>query len=45
MYLKKALTDRKVALATASGKAKLWVQYLGYVDILKAFICSEKTGN
>ena len=35
----------KLELSNLSRTAKFWVQYLGYVKILKEFIRAERTGN
>ena len=35
----------KNELPNASRTAKFWLQYLGYVDMLKTFLRAERTGN
>ena len=37
--------DQKVALASQSRTAKLWIQYLTYVDILRCTIRAERTSD
>ena len=43
--LEKIFQDYKTSLALTSRTAKLWIQYLGYIQILKDFIKAERTGN
>ena len=37
--------DQKVVLASQSRTAKLWIQYLTYVDILRCTIRAERTSD
>src|SRR6218665_3713190 len=43
--LDKIFQDYKTSLALKSRTGKLWIQYLGYIQILKDFIRAERTGN
>src|SRR6218665_621317 len=43
--LEKIFQDYKTSLALTSRPAKLWIRYLGYIQILKDFIRAEHTGN
>ena len=43
--LKECLLAHKAFLAEKSRTAKLWLQYIEYVETLKLFIRSERTGN
>ena len=40
-----ALQDAKSLLAKSSRTAKLWLQYLKYIDIVKTLIRAERTGD
>ena len=41
----KKLSSLKLSLSKRSCKAKLWIQYIEMIDILKKFIQTELTGN
>jgi hypothetical protein len=45
LSLEKLLKVYKETLAEKSRTAKLWLQYIEYVEILKLFIRAERTGN
>lgn len=45
MKLDKWLTKYKAILANRSPTAKLWLNYIEYVETLKLFIRAERTGN
>ena len=39
------LSEHKEYLVINSRTAKLWIQYISYVDLAKEFIKAERTGN
>lgn len=43
--LQECITNKKERLKNLSRTAKLWIQYLEYIDLLKLFIRAERTGN
>ena len=43
--LEKCLENFKALLAQVSPTAKLWLQYIEYIETLKLFILSERTAN
>ena len=43
--LDKSLRDLRNALSANSQTAKLWLQYIDYVQLMKLFIRAERTGN
>ena len=45
MKLEESLLKYKALLAEGSPTAKLWLQYIEYVETLKMFIRAERTGN
>ena len=42
--LQECVTHKKERLKNLSRTAKLWIQYLEYIDLLKLFIRAERTG-
>ena len=40
-----AISRKMNILATTSRTAKLWIQYIHYINIVKLFIAAERTGN
>ena len=40
-----AISSHKKYLETASRTAKLWLQYMNYIEVVKLFIRAERTGN
>lgn len=43
--LERRLSDKKDFLSCKSRTAKLWIQYIYYINILKLFISAERTGD
>ncbi|KAG1647735.1 hypothetical protein GQR58_030367 [Nymphon striatum] len=40
-----AIGNKMNHLSTTSRTAKLWIQYISYIDVIKQFIAAERTGN
>ena len=45
IQLTKFVQTRKDELSSQSRTAKLWIQYLDYVDLVKMFVRAERTGD
>ena len=43
--LKEQVETLQEYLISESGTAKLWVQYMNYIDVIKIFIRAKRTGN